>query len=512
MFLSTPPGVKVYFNRKNKLDKLGRGNVEIRIRFSRNENKYIPLGKITPEEWETDTHTNEIAKQVQKYTKIIDSMVVRGIEMTRENFEAQVGEGTSTTKKHTKCMVKARIDGSFLDYMFDEIGKEVLKQTTKNQQYVAHRALEDSGIIESFRDLTVSNIIAFDQYLHKLGDKKLSTIYGYHKRIHHYVTKAYIEGIIPTDPYKQVKFKHGEHGERTRLTEDEFNMIISAKLNKTASKVRDLFVFAASTGLAYVDAMDFAFEDNVTLDGDLYFITGRRVKTGTEFYTPILPPGLEVLRRYKFHLPRISNQKCNDYLHAIEVCLGLNKPITFHVARHTFATILLNRGIPIETIAKMLGHKNIRTTAIYAKLFKSTVAEQAKKVSSALFPGTTIKPIKNEGGLKKDANPKVADLVTHTPPKTNKRGRPRRATVSVVDAISREFTRATDAPKRVKDMSRLPKVLPDDEVKTEKDMEETETPKHKPGRLRKNTNAIVENAPAQPKAKRGRPKKNQEIA
>lgn len=509
MFVSTPPGVKVYFNRKNKLDKKGRGNVEIRIRFSRTDNKYIPLGKITPAEWEDDTHAKEFEKQVQKYTKIIDSMAVRGIEMSRENFEVQIGEGKGSNKIHTKPVVKSRLDESFLDYMFDEIGKEVLKQTTKNQQYVAQRSLEDSGIIVTFRDLTPANLIAFDQYLHRLGDKKLSTIYGYHKRIHHYVSKAHMEGIIPIDPYKQVKFKHGEHGERTRLTEAELDEVITAKLNKTASKVRDLFVFAASTGLAYVDAMDFEFQDSVTQDGDLYFISGRRIKTGTEFFTPILPPGLEVLRRYNFRLPRISNQKCNDYLHAIEARLGFDKPITFHVARHTFATILLNRGIPIETIAKMLGHKNIRTTAIYAKLFKTTVIEQASKVASALFPDSTVKPIKNEGGLKKGATPKAADLVTETP-KSKKRGRPKKAKVSVVDAVSREFTRATDAPKRVKNMTRLPNVAPEEEVAAKN--QEVETPKRKPGRPRKNTISITETAPAQPKAKRGRPKKNQEIA
>ena len=93
-------------------------------------------------------------------------------------------------------------------------------------------------------------------------------------------------------------------------------------------------------------------------------IEGVRCVAGSSFFTPILPPAMEILAKYNYKLPKISNQKANDYLHLIESRLSINKPITFHVARHSFATLALTHDIPIEKVAHMLGHKDIKTTQI----------------------------------------------------------------------------------------------------------------------------------------------------
>ena len=119
--------------------------------------------------------------------------------------------------------------------------------------------------------------------------------------------------------------------------------------------------------------------------GDMYYIDGSRLKTGSNFFTPILPPAMEILEKYNYTLPKISNQKANDYLHIIESRLGINKPITFHVARHSFATLALTHDIPIEKVARMLGHKDIKTTQIYAKILKSTVANHASDLAKAII-------------------------------------------------------------------------------------------------------------------------------
>ena len=103
------------------------------------------------------------------------------------------------------------------------------------------------------------------------------------------------------------------------------------------------------------------------------YIDGERVKTGNAFFTPILPPAMEVLKKYKYQLPHITNQKANDYLHLIEDRLKINKPLTTHVARHSFATLCLSYDIPIENVARMMGHSNIRTTQVYARILKKTI-------------------------------------------------------------------------------------------------------------------------------------------
>lgn len=118
--------------------------------------------------------------------------------------------------------------------------------------------------------------------------------------------------------------------------------------------------------------------------GTLYYIDGSRLKTGSKFFTPILKPAMEVLKKYDFKLPRISNQKANDYLHLIQAAMKLNKNLTFHIARHSFATLALAHDVPIENVARMLGHQNIRTTQIYAKVLKSTIERHAVNLQKAI--------------------------------------------------------------------------------------------------------------------------------
>ena len=198
------------------------------------------------------------------------------------------------------------------------------------------------------------------------------------------LTYYIIEGKIEVDPYTQVKFKRGECKEREPLTEAELQKLRKIKLDEKLDKVRDLFVFSAYTGLAYCDVQAFDFEKMTEQQGKLYYIDGSRIKTASKFFTPILGPAMEVLKKYKFVLPKISNQKANDFLHLIETALKLNKPLTFHVARHSFATLALAHDIPIENVSRMLGHKNIRTTQIYAKVLKTTIERHAENLQRAI--------------------------------------------------------------------------------------------------------------------------------
>lgn len=119
--------------------------------------------------------------------------------------------------------------------------------------------------------------------------------------------------------------------------------------------------------------------------GDLYYMDGSRMKTGSNFFTPILQPAMEVLKKYNFVLPKISNQKANDYLHLLESRANINKPLTFHVARHSFATLSLSHDVPIEKVARMLGHQDIKTTQIYAKILKSTIERHSVDLSKAII-------------------------------------------------------------------------------------------------------------------------------
>ena len=117
----------------------------------------------------------------------------------------------------------------------------------------------------------------------------------------------------------------------------------------------------------------FNYDTMTEVHADFCYIDGSRMKTGSKFFTPILPPAMSVLKKYNYKLPIISNQKINDYCHIIQADLTINKSITCHIARHSFATLMLTYGISMEKVQRMLGHKNITTSQLYGKILKSNV-------------------------------------------------------------------------------------------------------------------------------------------
>jgi len=151
------------------------------------------------------------------------------------------------------------------------------------------------------------------------------------------------------------------------------------------NQVRDIFLFCCFTGLAYADVNKLKRNEIVKgLDGEMWIFTKRK-KTDTPSRIPLLPSALTLLDKYTDHpvcsnlgkaLPVSTNQKMNAYLKEIAGICGIDKPLTFHIARHTFATtVTLSNGVPIESVSKMLGHTNIKTTQHYAKILDLKVSQ-----------------------------------------------------------------------------------------------------------------------------------------
>lgn len=173
--------------------------------------------------------------------------------------------------------------------------------------------------------------------------------------------------------------------DRPYLSQEELELVKSKTfVSERLSQVRDIFLFSCYTGLAYVDAQQLTPADiSIGIDGEKWIFT-KREKTDTPSRIPLLPPALEIIERYSNHpkclnsnrlLPLLSNQKMNGYLHEIEAICGINKKMTYHTARHTFATtVTLTNGVPIESVSKMLGHKSLRTTQHYAKILDIKVS------------------------------------------------------------------------------------------------------------------------------------------
>ena len=192
------------------------------------------------------------------------------------------------------------------------------------------------------------------------------------------------KGWLPKDPFYGFNMATREVI-REILTHEELHRIWQKEFQTERLKVsRDIFLFSCYTGLAYVDVHRLNRSNiGIGVDG-LKWIFSTRQKTETPYKIPLLPIPLEILDRYKNHpqcmvnerlLPVWSNQKLNEYLKEIAEVCGIKKKLTYHMARHTFATtVTLNNGVPIETVSKMLGHRNIKITQHYAKTLDKKIS------------------------------------------------------------------------------------------------------------------------------------------
>ena len=167
--------------------------------------------------------------------------------------------------------------------------------------------------------------------------------------------------------------------------------------------VKDIFIFSCFTGLAYADVKKLSKDDIVVgIDGK-HWIKTKRTKTDTRSNIPILEIPKMILNKYAEHqdvihtdklLPVLSNQKMNSYLKEIADSCGITKNLTFHLARHTFATtVTLTNGVPIESVSKMLGHKSLKTTQHYAKILDKKVSDDMATLREKFLsnPIATIK-------------------------------------------------------------------------------------------------------------------------
>lgn len=208
------------------------------------------------------------------------------------------------------------------------------------------------------------------------------------------VNYCHKSGWLQKDPFFGFKMAKREVI-REYLSDEEITALSQKKFEiDRLAQVRDIFLFSCYTGLAFIDVFQLTNSQIAKgIDGNQWIFASRQ-KTETPTRIPLLPQAHEIIEKYKDHpkcinegkvLPILSNQKMNAYLKEIADLCGITKPLTFHIARHTFATtITLSNGVPIESVSKMLGHKSIRITQHYAKIIDKKVSEDMLLLRSRL--------------------------------------------------------------------------------------------------------------------------------
>lgn len=375
------PTMKFVFDRKKVATKKKKGLVQIEV-SSEGKRKWIGTTvKVYSDQW------NEKKKVVNSVNSVQLNATLDGMMAKLNEFILDlVRNGQQFDfEKLNSFLEKSTHSESFIEFIRTRIDERTdLEESTRKQHRTLLQSLEKFGKINYMDDLTQANITLYDEFLHQQGISQ-PTIYNYHKRAKRYVHEAMKFGMLDIDPYQGLHFERGKFEKRKYLTEKELEMVHSCKINVPAiERVRDLFLFQCYTGLAYADFEKFDFEKDVEEKNGKYIIADRRKKTNEDYKIVLLTPAIEVLKKYDYKLPVISNQKYNVLLKVVAQYAGIDKNITTHMGRHTFAVFALNNGVPIEIVAKMLGHTNIRTTQIYAKVLNSEVEKSFDLLESKI--------------------------------------------------------------------------------------------------------------------------------
>lgn len=373
------PTLRFLFDRLNKASKTVSATVYIELLY-KGKRKYIHTGvKVLKNEW---SEKNKVVNRLDSL-ELNKSIDILYIKIKRWVVDLQDKEEEFTFAK-LDSFLECKDGSSFLEFMSSRIQKRTISESTKKQHSVCLKKLEEFGLIVKFTDLTTKNVILFDDYLRKTLSHQ-PTIHGYHKRLKTYIADAIQRELIKDDPYVSFQVARGASLVRRYLTDQELSSIESKDIkDKSTCRIRDVFVFQCYTGLAYSDLLKFDWKE-CYIDGGDYFIRDVRFKTGTEYFLMILPKALEILKRYEFKLPVISNQQYNMRLKIVGEICDVSKVLTSHVARHTFATtITLSNDVPLAVVSKMLGHTKIATTEQYAKILNKNVKDEFKKLKEKL--------------------------------------------------------------------------------------------------------------------------------
>lgn len=259
---------------------------------------------------------------------------------------------------------------TFLNYQ--QSRENEISYSTHRKHHLVVQRLKESISDKPLRDVTHADILAFRHYLASTLGLSHNSLCGYLTKAKSIFNYALERNQIKENPFRNLPIRWQESdihpltkSELERIRNHDFGI---ARLNH----VRDCFVFAANTAVSYSDLASICPGDIREQDG-VFYIKKKRIKTGVNYIIPLNDIALDILRRYHYRLPVICIQKYNAYLKEVAAICGIQKRLTSHLARHTAATLMLNSGISLEIVSRILGHTNTRMTTRYAKLLDRTI-------------------------------------------------------------------------------------------------------------------------------------------
>lgn len=390
---------------KSKTNNKGLAPIYLRLTVDLKRLEYSITRRVEPKRWsqksqralgtnreavEINTHIDNIKHKLNKiHQKLIDND-----ELITVNSMMTLLKGGGKKTRFILGIFKEHNERTDL-----LAGKDISVSTAKRYWTCydhVKQFIEEEYRLEDYklRDIDYRFITKFEFFLKTTRKCNHNSALKYINNFKKIIRIALANQWMDRDPFYNYKVQF-EAVERKYLTADEIETLYTKDLHFDRLKVvRDMFVFSCYTGLAYSDVEKLSKSDiTIGIDGKQW-INIKRTKTNTRSSIPLLPIAKEILERYAYDpkvikserlIPVFSNQKSNAYLKEIAMLCGITKPLTTHLARHTFATtVTLTNGVPIETVSKMLGHKSLRTTQHYAKIVDRKVSDDMKILEEKL--------------------------------------------------------------------------------------------------------------------------------
>ena len=395
---------KVLFYVKRQSEKSGQVPVMGRITINGTMSQFSCKLSVRSSLW--DAKANKAAGRSLESQRINEKL---------ENIKTNIGKQYQRLCDRDSYVTAEKVRNAFLGMgddcrlllqTFDEYLAGFLERVGKDRAYSSYdnyrkRRNRLASFLEyeyhvkdiAFKELKREFVEKFVVYLSTVKGLASGTIHSTLKKLKLMTYTAYKNGWIPADPFAGFYVK-AEYSERRYLSASELQAVMDVRLPNYRTGInRDAFVFCAFTGLSHVDVVKLTHADIYTDDNGDRWIIDRRQKTGTQFRVKLLPVAAMLYDRYKdMHLSgdRVFPLKgtyntLNMSLRHVARHAGLSFNPTIHCARHTFATtVTLTQGVPLETVSKMLGHKRITTTQIYAKITNDKIGQDMTALSEKL--------------------------------------------------------------------------------------------------------------------------------
>ena len=383
------PVVTLGYNRYKKADSKHDAVIEVNIAYQGRRKVFSTRQRVFPNQWQHGRVVNR--PDAQEINKYLDQLMADVKKVLNQMIE----EGYIDIFAVPKYLSRLRCTlPDFFEFCEKRITVRQYGRAADSQERYDRfmRFLRSYGKIRDFSDITEEKIIQLDDYLKAKKMKAKSIWNNYHRFLNAFILDAISEGLIKKNPYKSLNIDKGEdqNGLDKCLTPEELKKIETAEICKESLlRVRDLFVFQTYTCLSYKDLR--AFDScKIQEEGEMKVYMGvrgksHRGKPGWKFTVPMLQPAFDILKKYGNKVPIISNQKYNKGLKKLAVASGIDKPLSTHWARHTGATLLLNVGVPMQVVSKILGHSSTKMTErVYAKLLDRTVVDAVNDVADKL--------------------------------------------------------------------------------------------------------------------------------